>query len=69
MCMNIYFVGQIVLIFDKFASHCQCMGIFSAMLYIHCCFNVIFLFFKTSYRLMQVRSIAECCKGSILKYV
>ena len=26
------------------------------------------LFFKTNYRLMQVKSIAECSKGSILQY-
>ena len=26
------------------------------------------LFFKTDYRLMQVKSIAECSKGSILQY-
>ena len=26
------------------------------------------LFFKTAYRLMQVKSIAECSKGSILQY-
>ena len=26
------------------------------------------LVFKTNYRLMQVRSIAECSKGSILQY-
>ena len=26
------------------------------------------LFFKTNYRLMQVKNIAECSKGSILQY-
>ena len=26
------------------------------------------LVFKTNYHLMQVKSIAECCKGSILQY-
>ena len=26
------------------------------------------LFFKTEYRLMQVKSVAECSKGSILQY-
>ena len=26
------------------------------------------MFFKTDYRLMQVKSIAECSKGSILQY-
>ena len=26
------------------------------------------MFFKTNYRLMQVKSIAECSKGSILQY-
>ena len=27
------------------------------------------LVFKTNYRLMQVKSIAECSKGSILQYI
>ena len=39
--MKLYFVGPILLILDKFAKHSQCMGIFSAMLYICCCFNAI----------------------------
>ena len=41
--MKKFFMGPVVLIFDKFASHSQRMGIFSAMLYIRCCFNVIFV--------------------------
>ena len=29
---------------------------------------LLYIFFKTNYRLMQIKSIAECSKGSILQY-